>query len=113
MAHKCKQLWVGFAFCVCVGPLTQLTDGKQRDFYFLLRFCLFLLSEAALCDLRSCPLFCYSGAFTFSFSVLLPAGLPPALIRDQRASVVRGVPRECLSVGLSLEEDSLTQGMHP
>lgn len=43
------------------------------------------------------------------FLCISPCSPPPALIWDQRASVVRGVLGKRLAVGLSLEEDSLTQ----
>lgn len=42
-----------------------------------------------------------------------PQTSPPALIRDQQALTVRIVPGVFLSVGLSVEEDSLTRDLQP
>lgn len=95
---------------MCENDVDFLTQEKEPDLSFLLHFSLLkqlcLILGVALASV-------IPGPSCSPFSVLLPPDLPSALIPDQRASVLRGVPRESLSVGLSLEEDSFTQDLHP
>lgn len=73
----------------------------------------FYVSDAVLYDHSACSMICDSGAFFVSASLYYSLQTSPTLIQAQQALTLRIVPSVFLSVGLSLEEYSLTQELRP